>query len=300
MLKASFFVAIFAAIAISSAMVRAGVQQSPQTPSFEAASVKPNVSGPGPFRNVMWPPGGRMTATGLTLRELIRSAYVGDGIQLISQIVGGPSWLDTDRFDIVAKMSGVTDGTSDDANRQRSAMLQTLLADRFGLKVHADTRPLPVFDLVLANKDGKLGPALTVSTCDREAAPAATAVPAADGRRPCVLSRMVAMNQATGVITMAYEGRTMAAFAAALVSFPEIDRPIRDRTGLTGAYDLQLTTAVPLPQAQGIAGAAPNPAVNGDSGILTALPEQLGLKLEARRDQADVIVVDSAERPVAD
>jgi uncharacterized protein (TIGR03435 family) len=91
----------------------------------------------------------------------------------------------------------------------------------------------------------------------------------------------------------------MPEFAAALVGFPEIDRPIRDRTGLAGAFDLQLTLGMPIPPGQSLAGSAPNPNASSDSGILTALPEQLGLKLEGRRDQTKVLVIDGAERPTA-
>jgi len=251
-----------------------------QRPAFEVASIKRNVAGRGSLSpNVMWLPGDRMSATGLTLVELIRSAYVGDGIQLMNQIVGGPAWIRNDRFDVVGKLTGISTGSPDEANRQRQAALKTWLADRFQLKLHGDRRELPVFDLVLADKSGKLGPQLKVSACARA------------GDRPCVPFRMAGMNPDTG-ITMRTEGMTIGEFAAAIVSFPEIGRTVRDRTELTGTFDLQLTLPLPAP------GAARN-AVS-DSGILTALPEQLGLKLEGRRDLADVIVIDSAEAPTED
>jgi uncharacterized protein (TIGR03435 family) len=263
-----------------------------QGPSFDAASIKPNVAGPGPVRDAVWPAGGRMTATGLTVREIIKSAYVGDGIQLITQIVGGPSWIDAARFDINAKEASVPAGNADEISRQRSAMLKALLADRFKLKVHAGTQLLPLFDLVLSSKDGKLGPQLKVSTCDRLARSSGLAT--SDGPPPCVWSRLVKMDPAIG-ITLGYEGMTMPALAAMLANSPETDRPIRDRTGLAGAFDLQLTQPMPSPPGQ----AAPDAAASlgNSSGIFTALTEQLGLKLEGRRDQVDVIVIDSVERP---
>jgi len=120
-----------------------------------------------------------------------------------------------------------------------------------------------------------------------------------DDLRRDVQYALVGMDPATG-LTMGYEGMTMPAIATMLVGFPEIDRPIRDRTRLTGAFDLQLTLPMPLAPGQGPPGAAPNLGAGTDSGILTALAEQLGLKLEGRRDQADVIVVDSVEQPTAD
>jgi uncharacterized protein (TIGR03435 family) len=90
--------------------------------------------------------------------------------QLMEQIVGGPDWVNTDRFDIVAKSGDVPDADPGKTNQFRAAMLKELLADRFTLRVHPDARTLPVFDLVLAGDDEKLGPQLTVSTCRRTVA----------------------------------------------------------------------------------------------------------------------------------
>ena len=281
-------IAFFAAILAASAAA-------PQSPSFEVASVKRNLADPGPFRNVIWQPGGQMRATGLTLKELVRSAYVQEGIQLLDQIVGGPDWVSTDRFDIVATPPAVPDADPSKTNQLRAAMLKGLLADRFKLKVRPDTRALPVFDLVPASEDGKFGPQLTVSTCTRAAALPGGA--ATDGSRPCVPSRMIGMEPGKGM-TMRFEGLTMSEFAAALVSFPDIGRPIRDRTGLTGTFDVQLT--MPMGPGRGLAGGPPNSGALIDTGILTAIQEQLGLKLEARRDQIDVIVIDSVEPPTED
>jgi uncharacterized protein (TIGR03435 family) len=247
-----------------------------QRPGVEVASIKRNMAGRGPLPpNVLWLSGDRMSATGLTLAELIRSAYVGDGIQLMNQIVGGPAWINSDRFDIVGKLTGVTAGSPDEANRQRQTALKALLSDRFKLRLHTDRRDLPVFDLVLANKDGRLGPQIKASTCTRV------------GDRPCVPFRMMSMSSDTGM-TMRTEGVTMREFAAAIVSFPEIGRTIRDRTGLTGTYDLQVTLPMPTPGAV------------SDSGIVTALLEQLGLRLAGRRDLADVVVIAGAEPPTED
>jgi uncharacterized protein (TIGR03435 family) len=248
-----------------------------QQPAVDVASIKRNVTVRGPLPpNVIWLAGDRMSATGLTLAELIRSAFVGDGIQLMNQIVGGPGWTTSERFDVVGKLTGIQTGNPDETNRQRQAALKALLADRFGLKAHVEKRELPVFDLVLAAKDGKLGPEIKASTCG------------ANGNRPCVLARMIKMDPAAG-ITMGYEGMTMTQFASALVSVPDIGRTVRNRTGLSGTFDLQLTMAIP----QG-------PNATGDSGVFTALQEQLGLKLEGRRDQVDVIVIDRAGPPTED
>jgi uncharacterized protein (TIGR03435 family) len=247
-----------------------------QQPAVEVASIKRAAgTGANGLTNVMWLPGERMSATNLTLVELVRSAYVGDGIQLMTQIAGGPSWARSDRFDIVGKLTGITIGDPAEANRERQIALQALLADRFKLKTHMEERELPVFDLVLANRDGTLGPQIKPSRCGRA------------GERPCAPSRMVSMNPSSG-ITMAYEGMTMAQLASALVMTPEIGRPVRNRTGLSAAFDLQLT----LP--------FPNPNAPDESGVLTALREQLGLKLEGRRDNVVTIVIDGAEPPAGE
>lgn len=281
-------IAFFAAILAASAAAQ-------QPPAFEVASVKRAVADAGPLRSVIWEPGGQMRATGLTLKEIVRSAYVYDGIQLVDQIVGGPDWVSRDRFDIVAKSPAIADADPNKTNQLRSAMLKGLLADRFRLKVHPDTRALPVFDLVLAGQDGKLGPQLTVSTCARAAAsPGAVA---ADGRRPCVPSRLIGIVPGKGM-TMGFEGLSMAEFAAALVSFPDIGRPIRDRTGLTGTFDVQIT--MPVGPGRVLAGGPPTPGALIATGILTAIQEQLGLKLEGRRDQIDVIVIHSIQPPTED
>jgi uncharacterized protein (TIGR03435 family) len=280
-------------LAVVAVILIAGAAGQP-SPQFEVASVKPNGSEPGPFRNanVIWLPDGRMNATGLTLRELVRSAYAGEGIQLIDQIVGGPEWTKTDRFDVVAKITDLPAQRPDDISRLRGAMLKSLLAERFTLKTHSDTREFSVFDLVLADKGGKRGPQLRVSTCNRRSTPAIQ--PTSNGQ-PCVPFRMVGITPGAGM-TMRAEGTTMPEFAAALVGFPDISRPIRDRTGLTGAFDVQMTIAMPSPALSG----ARDSSAAIDTGIMTVLQEQLGLKLEGGRGLVNVIVIDSAERPVAD
>lgn len=113
--------------------------------AFEVASVKPNTSGPGAFA-IHVQPGGRFTATNVTVRALIQSAY---GLQAV-QITGGAGWLNTDRFDIVAK------GDGGDQDRV-PLMLRSLLADRFKLIVRTETREAPIYALAVAKSDGTLG-----------------------------------------------------------------------------------------------------------------------------------------------
>jgi len=259
------------------AITVAGVAAQQPPASYEVVSIKRNTTAGTPLlRNVVWMPGDRMQATALTLADLIRSAYVGDGIQLTSQIVGGPAWGSTERFDVVAKLTGIIQtGNPDDVNRQRRAALKAILADRFRLEIRMERQEMPVFDLVRAGGEGAVTKMIP-STCGL------------NGSRPCGTSRFVKMDPAVG-ITLAYEGMTMEQLAGALVSSPVIMRPIRNRTGLSGAFDLQFT----MPMAAG-------ERAQAEAAIFTALQEQLGLKLEGRRDLADVLVIDNAGPPTDD
>ena len=142
-----------------------GATQPP--PQFEVASIKPNKSGDGRVM-LSVQPGGRFTATNVTLRMMIRNAY-----QLQEfQITGGPSWISQDRFDIVAKAeSRRHDGRSVPSGAERSAEPRpaddwVLLAERFKLVVHNEDKEMPIYALVLARSDGRLGPQLKQSEVD--------------------------------------------------------------------------------------------------------------------------------------
>ena len=121
--------------------------------AFDVASVKPHSSGES--QSMVAQPGGRFVATNVPLRLLIRTAY-----QLQDdQISGGPEWINSARFDIVAKSD------ASDALQRLVSMLQSLLVDRFKLIVHRDLKELPVFALSVARRDGTLGPNLRPTTC---------------------------------------------------------------------------------------------------------------------------------------
>src|SRR5471032_2799156 len=145
---------------VAAAGIAAQSPQSPATaPAFEVASIKPNNSGDG--RVMMQNQPGRFIATNITLRMLIRNAY-----QLQDfQITGGPGWLGSDHFDIIAK---VPDGTPapqgppapGSAPSPLQLMLRSLLAERFKLTLHNETKDSPIYALVLARSDGRLGPEL--------------------------------------------------------------------------------------------------------------------------------------------
>ena len=144
-----------AAVAILIAVLHAPpprAQSSAADAGFEVASVKPNRNGgPFPFGRIGVLPGGRFTAMGATVRELIRSAY---GLREDAQITGGPNWVSADRFDVEAN------APADASISQVQAMLKGLLADRFKLAAHAEIQQLPLYALVMARGDGKTGAGL--------------------------------------------------------------------------------------------------------------------------------------------
>ena len=278
-------------------------------PAFEVASIKPNNSGDG--RVMLGNQPGRFTATNVTLRMLIRNAYQMQDFQ----ISGGPGWLNSDHFDIVAK---IDPAVQEQINAARGGigpaaipgqgpnplqlMIRTLLADRFKLVVHNETKEQTVYALVLARSDGKLGPDLKKSEVDCAALMAnararGSAPPALQpGERPPCSIRI-------GPGNLSASGGSLAQFAQSLGMF--VGRVVVDKTGLTGVYDIDLTwTPDQMPQrAAGTPGDQPI-RVNGvdidpnGPSIFTAVQEQLGLKLDSQKGPVEMLVIDRAEKPV--
>ena len=285
-------------------VVAAGLAaQSPQPPAggpaFEVASIRPNTSGDG--RVMMQNQPGRYIATNVSLRLLIRNAY-----QLQdSQITGGPGWASSDRFDINAKVPDEFRGMAPPAPGSGPSplglMIRALLAERFKLVVHNETKDAPIYALVLARSDGKLGPALKKSETD-----CAATFGAGPGRgrgpmpppgpphepMPCGI-RIGPGNMAVGGSPLSQVANSLGMFAG---------RIVLDRTGLTGNYDFSLAWT-PDQMAQRPPG-APDPLINGVAvdpngpSLFTAVQEQLGLKLDSQRGSVDVLVIDRAEKPV--
>jgi uncharacterized protein (TIGR03435 family) len=203
-----------------------------------------------------------------------------------SELFGGPGWLASERFDVHAKFDG--DRTSD----EQMGMLRVLLAERFNLQVHTETRTLRVYRLVLSHSDGRLGPTLRRSTRDCESEPSITreALAAAHDSfvAPCGFT-LVGQQVLTATAT------EIAKLAAGL-SNPRmgIDRPVIDETGLGGKFDFDLSSAA-------LSARTPTFAPNVDRpSIFIALQEQLGLKLEPVDGPREVIVIDHVEHPTED
>jgi uncharacterized protein (TIGR03435 family) len=256
--------------------------QSPGSPAFEVASVKPNKSGD-PNGSTNFQPGGRYTARNMAVRALIREAYRLQGFQ----IVGGPDWVASDRFDIQAKAEGDLPDSADGGPPQALfLMLRRLLAERFKLTVHNETRELPVYALVMTRSDGKMGPqlrepAIDCRTFDFRNSP----IPPPGGFCGGIQ---------TGPGRFVGKGATMRQLALNLS--PRVARIVLDRTGLSGPFDLDLewTQAAVAPDPPAAGGP---PAVDVGPSIFTALQEQLGLKLESQKGPVDVLVIDRVEHP---
>jgi bla regulator protein blaR1 len=273
------------------------------SPAFEVASVKPNKSGDGRIMLGVQP-GGRFNATGATLKMLIGMAY-GAGQPLANfQIIGGPDWIDGSRFDIVAK---APPDTVLGPGSALPLMIRALLADRFKLVVHTETREQPIYALVMARSDGRRGPDLTpAEDCSPRRGgrgapppgpPPPPPAPLAPGERPVCGMRI-------GFGSLSGGGMPIANLANALSRLPAVNRVVQDRTGLTGAFNFDLKwTPDQLPPlaAGGPPGGPPLPAIdpNGPS-LFAAVQEQLGLKLESVRGPVEVVVIDRAEQPTED
>jgi len=227
---------------------------------FEVASIKPSAPG-GRGVRVEMAPGGRLDESNITVKFLIQQAYnVKD-----FQISGGPGWINSERYDLVAKADGDV-GRMD----QIRPLIQKLLADRFQLTIHRGTKELPIYALVV----GKNGPKLKES--------------AANNPGPQIrMGRGLIEGQGMGMDMLASE------LARAL------GRTVLDRSDLKGQYDIKLEFTPEDGPAHGPGDgpeAAPPPDTTGPS-IFTALQEQLGLKLETSKGPVPIIIIDRVEKP---
>ena len=283
--------AIFAALALASGMGALAWGQSPtaqgqllhpeggSAPSFEVATVKPNHNRGAVFSFNLQP--ARFKADDAPLSRLIRFAW---DVKSDRQVVNMPDWASSEDFDIDAKISdaevdALKKLTPEERFQQYRLMVQSLLADRFQMKVSTSTRELPVYALVVAKNGPKLSstPELQISRFPQ-------------------LSFTSAGDLKAGSVSMAF-------FAGWLSGKPDTDgRVVVDATSLDGRYDFSLHYD-PVGSGAASGGASGNqpagtPATNADKPpLLSAIQEQLGLKLEARKAPVEVLVIDHVEQP---
>jgi uncharacterized protein (TIGR03435 family) len=244
-------------LALTASVVAA--QDTPRR-QFEVASIKPNKSGPPKVQSqpLSYSPGGRFTATNVTLVDVIVRVYPTRRIQ----IKGGPEWIDSERFDIVAKADTADGEVKDD---QWPIMVQALLEDRFKLTMHRETKETPVYALVGT-------PTANLRKAKDEEQTSFT-----PGENRQLLFRRYPIGGLVNLLSNT------------------LHEPVIDGTGIEGFFDFTLDPGqfAAAPFVDG----APRAGDNFPDLVLAAVREQLGLRLEKRKAPLDITVVDRAEKP---
>ena len=276
-------------------------------PRFDVVSIKRNTTGALPSGPVERPDGGFRTIN-IAVSTLIARAYP-PAIPI--EMIGLPGWAGNERYDVSAT-STLGKATPDD----RIAMLRALLAERFKLAAHVENREQPVYDLVLARRDGRLGPGITALDVDCDAQVAAARAAAEAARQagtpppppsrpdfkapppPCTLRMVAAVLRGRGSAGMGdlLEGETTMENLAGAILRISSGRFVVNKTGLPGSYRVRMnfdSTAIRR---------GPDAASAPDAGpsVFTAIQEQLGLKLESSRASRETLIIDRLERPTED
>lgn len=275
---------------------------------FDVASIKPSTSGPG-LTMIQLPPSGRANIVNATLRMVLRAAYRLQDYQ----IIGGPDWLNVDRFDIQAKpwadyqpASFETCIGDDCPPTSTQIMLQGLLADRFQLKTHRETRELPVYELTIAKSGFKLKE-VAAPPPRGPGAPLPPPPPPPPPGTPPPTSPSALPTPPPGIMMNFGNGFSSSAvsFAALPATLSQVlGRPVIDKTGIKGYYDFRMVFS-----RQGIPNSGPAPPPPGGPApgldasdpmpsIFTAIQEQLGLRLDSTKGPVEVLLIDSVSKPM--
>ena len=257
-------------------------------PQFDVASVKRVTLRPGETTQAFpggIQQGGRWFASYAPLVQILRSAY--PEYVLPGQIIGGPEWVNVERFEVDARTGANV------PRDQIRLMLQRLLAERFKLSLRTESRPFDVYALVMARGDGRLGPRLRPQAVDCAAARAAGRSGGGVEARPTPEEARCfqrSENGPNGTIRFRAPAFTIDGGLTTLIR-GSVDRPIVDRTGLTGLFDIDLEFMPSSARERG------NVDLDAAPSLFTALQEQLGLKLEPRRESLNVLVIEHVEMP---
>lgn len=271
-------------LVVAIGVLRAGLtaQTPPSAPiAFEAASIKRVADGSLDPEYARFQPGGRFVAANASLSVLIRLAYSGlPRIAYDFLDMNGATRVRSERFNVAAQARG------NPSAEQSKAMLKTLLADRFKLRTHVETRARALYVLVLARRDGQLGPGLRPTTCAFVSDPPSPTpidpVAVAHCMNNFGSSRLGARRVALPAITLD---------TLAMVIQLQVNGTVRNRTAIPGKFDVDVEFTSAKPQV--------TPALD-ETPLTTALEEQLGLRLEPTTGPVDVIVIDHVERPTED
>jgi uncharacterized protein (TIGR03435 family) len=285
-----------------------------EAPKWEVVSVKPCAPSNGSGRGRNGGPGGgpptsfspdRMTLNCQTVMQLIRDAYVvyADGLHFFPlayvPIEGAPAWINSERYSIEAKAEGTASRIM-----MQGPMLQALLEDRFKLKIHRETREVPVYALTVAkggpkirpHEDGSCIPLLDTDNRPLPGQPFPTPPP---GKRYCKYGGGLFGPDAVNIV-FDFEGVTIDDMCRNFLNGRngELERPVIDKTGLAGKFDIHLEFAPSEATRQQFAEITGTPMGEPTApSIFTAVQEQLGLRLEPTKGPGEFLVIDSVERP---
>jgi len=284
-------IVVLVALAAASTRAQAPASQPTTAPRFEVVSVKPN-AGPGTSMSMMQRPDGGFTMINMQVRTLITQAY-----GPVADVIGLPGWATNNRYDVNATASLPRPATQED----RRAMMQAMLADRFKLAVHMETREQPAYDLVFARSDRRLGRNATPSAVDCEAKAAAERAAAAAARAAGATPALPTLpprpdpNAPPPECSFRSSGGRISGEASPAGLVPmlrmAVGQPVFDKTGYSGTlkFTLEFDPATT---------ARPDATPSSDApSIFSALPDQLGFKLEPSRTTANVVVVERIEQP---
>ena len=259
--------------------------------TFEVVSIRPNTSVELATR-VATLPSGRFVMTNTPLSAILFAAYE---LQDAFQVDGLPRWTQQERFDIEAQAPVGVPIAFPGQGTALPLMLQAMLVDRMKLATHVEKRIVPMFALVLARADGTLGPHLARSSIDCTTAP--VGLPAASGETPPSPSGPPTCGNQATLTSFSGKGIPLDRVIRLIIA-PRVRRLVVDRTGLTGTFDISLRFRRPEPPPGAVAAGLSVPESDPDFPPLeTAVQEQLGLRLDAIREPADVLVIDHVERP---
>ena len=286
---------IVLSLLFTSAVVSAQGSSQPDL-RFAVVSIKRNTSNALGSNGSSERPDGGFTLLNVPMMTLVARAQ----FPLIAPIdmVGLPEWARSERYDVSATSPLSRPATP----QERATMVRAMLVDRVKLAIHVEKRQLAAYDLVLARADGRLGAGIKPSEADCVAKAAADRAAAEAARaagtpppRPTIPD-MKAPPPVCGPIRLSrgMEGdTTMANLAGMLRGLGGVDRPVVDKTGLTGSYRIKLE----FEPVFGQSGPSVSPSPGDLPTLFTALQEQLGLKLEASKAEREVLVIDRLERP---
>lgn len=268
-------------------------------PSFEVATIKPAAHAD--RSGIRWTPDGERYDN-VQLSQIIRGAF---DAHCDAQLAGGPQALLNQNFDVLTKMDPDDVARSKtlsrkDRDRHMALMMQALLRDRFHLKMHVEMREMPVYALVVAKGGPKLQPAASATPAPPPDPDAASPSPDMPSKMPHRLPPGAMMERMNGTSSeMAVGGGTMEQLASMLTGQQEAGGClVVDKTGLTGKYDWYLKWASAQQEMEAHSSQDNGSAPDSDApGLITALHDQLGLKLEPSKEPVQVVVIDHLDPP---